>query len=266
VKNLMNPIYDFKGQVALVTGAAKGMGLATARMFAQSGASVVLADIDGDLAAKEAERIVLEGGTAIGIACDVADEAQVTGLVQSTVDRFGRIDALVNIAGVLLGKPLDETSWDEFRRVVDVNLGGTFLLCKHVLPVMKRQRSGSIVNMASISAHVGQPGYVLYGATKGAVLAFTRALAWEVAPHRVRVNSISPGFIDTPMVRGYLEIEAERYGLTIDEVKGVLAAEQAFGRWADPTEVAETVWFIASDGASFVTGADLLVDGGWVAK
>jgi NAD(P)-dependent dehydrogenase (short-subunit alcohol dehydrogenase family) len=246
-------------KVALITGAARGIGAATARRFVAGGYRVIAADV------LEPEGPSPVEGCEV-VACDVADEAQVAGLVESTVNRFGRIDALVNIAGVLLGKPLDETSWDEFRRVVDVNLGGMFLLCKHVLPVMKRQRSGSIVNMASISAHVGQPGYVLYGATKGAVLAFTRALAWEVAPHRVRVNSISPGFIDTPMVRGYLEIEAERYGLTIDEVKGVLAAEQAFGRWADPTEVAETVWFIASDGASFVTGADLLVDGGWVAK
>lgn len=198
--------------------------------------------------------------------CDVSDEAAVQILVEETVAEHGRIDVLANIAGVVLVKPLDETSWEEFRRVVDINLGGTFLSCKHVLPVMKARRSGAIVNMASVSGHVGQTDHVLYGATKGAILSFCRALAWEVAPWGIRVNSISPGSVDTPMLRGDVESEAKRYGRAYDEVKRAREAEQALGRWAEPREIAEAVYFLAGDGASFVTGTDLLVDAGWVAR
>jgi NAD(P)-dependent dehydrogenase (short-subunit alcohol dehydrogenase family) len=172
----------------------------------------------------------------------------------------------VNNAGVVLVKPLEETTWDDYRRVVDVNLGGTFLLCKHVLPVMKKRRSGAIVNLASVSGHVGQTDHAVYGATKGALLSFTRALAWEVAPFGIRVNSISPGSVDTPMLRGDVELEAARYGRPVADVRADREAEQAFGRWAEPAEIAETIFFLAEPAASFVTGADLLVDCGWVAK
>ena len=172
------------------------------------------------------------------------------------------IDALLNIAGIVLVKPLVETTWDEFRRVVDVNVGGTFLLCKHVLPIMRTQHGGSIVNMASVSGHVGQTDHALYGATKGAILSFTRALAWEVAADNIRVNSISPGSVDTPMLRSDVTLEAQRTGRTFEEVKRLREAEQAFKRWADPREIAETVFFLASNAASFITGSDLLVDCG----
>ena len=150
--------------------------------------------------------------------------------------------------------------------MVDVNLGGTFLLCKHCIPAMKRQRSGAIVNMASVSGHVGQVDHALYGASKGAVLALCRALAWELAPWQIRVNSISPGSVDTPMLRGDIDIEAGRTGQSFAEVKHIREGEQALGRWADPAEIAQAVFFLAGDGASFVTGADLLVDAGWVAR
>lgn len=247
------------GKVAVVTGAARGIGRATADRFSVGGYRVVSADqLEPDQAFSDTS---LET-----FVCDVADEASVADLVRSVVERHGRIDVLVNNAGVVLVKPLDDTTWSEYRRVVDVNLGGTFLFCKHVLPVMRKQRSGAIVNLASVSGHVGQRDHALYGATKGAVLSFTRALAWEAAPHGVRVNSVSPGSVDTPMLRGDVEIEAARYGSTVEEVRRTREAEQAFGRWADPSEIAETIWFMAGDGASFVTGADLLVDGGWVAK
>ena len=200
------------------------------------------------------------------LACDVADEASVREAVATAVERHGRIDALVNNAGVVLVKPLEETTWEDYRRVVDVNIGGAFLLCKHVLPVMKRQRSGAIVNLASVSGHVGQTDHAVYGATKGALLSFTRALAWEAAPFGIRVNSVSPGSVDTPMLRGDVELEAARYDRPVEDVRRDREAEQAFGRWADPAEIAETIFFLAGPGASFVTGADLLVDCGWVAK
>ena len=179
---------------------------------------------------------------------------------------YGRIDALINNAGTVVVKPLEEIDWADFRRVVDVNLGGIFLFCKHVLPIMKRQAGGAIVNMGSVSGHVGQIDHTIYGATKGAIIAFTRAVAWEVARHGIRVNSISPGSVDTPMLRSDIELESKRTGIPYDRVKEEREAEQAFNRWADPREIAEAIYFLASDKASFITGADLLVDCGWVAK
>jgi NAD(P)-dependent dehydrogenase (short-subunit alcohol dehydrogenase family) len=153
----MNPIYDFKGQVALVTGAAKGMGLATARMFAESGASVVLADLDGDLAAKEAERIALEGGTAIGIACDVADEAQVAAMVDRAVAEYGRLDMAFNNAGIQV-PPSDaaDEPIEHFERVTAVNQRGVWACMKHELRVMRDQGSGAIVNCSSLGGLVGR--------------------------------------------------------------------------------------------------------------
>jgi NAD(P)-dependent dehydrogenase (short-subunit alcohol dehydrogenase family) len=173
---------------------------------------------------------------------------------------------LVNNAGIVLVKPFDQITWDEFRRTTEVNLGGHFLLCKYVLPHMKKQKSGAIVNMGSVSGHVGQMDHVMYGATKGAIIAMTRALAWELAPYHIRVNSVSPGSVDTPMLRGDITLESDRTGVPFEAVKKEREAEQAFKRWADPREIAEPIYFLASEGASFVTGADWLVDCGWVAK
>ena len=206
------------------------------------------------------------GPIPVGGRLECVQIAQVKGWVAQVREHYGRIDVLVTNAGVVLVKPLDEITWEEYQRVVNTNLGGAFLLCKHVLPIMKQQRSGAIVNMASVSGHVGQIDHVLYGATKGAILALTRALAWEVAPYQIRVNSISPGSVDTPMLRGDIAIESHRTGLPFDQVKVQREAEQAFKRWADPAEIAAAIYFLASEAASFITGADLLVDCGWVAR
>ena len=170
----MNPVYDFKGQVALVTGAAKGMGLATARMFAESGASVALADLDGNLAAKEAAQIVDEGGTAIGIACDVADEAQVAAMVDRTVAEFGRLDMAFNNAGIQV-PPSDaaEEPIEHFERVTAVNQRGVWACMKHELRVMRHQGSGAIVNCSSIGGLIGLPQRAAYHGTKHAVLGVT---------------------------------------------------------------------------------------------
>ena len=252
-------------RVAVLTGAARGIGEAMARLFSERGYAIAALDV------LESGRVVCEeiaglGGACHFYLCDVTDEAGVRATIDAVFSRFGRIDVLLNNAGVVLVKPLVETGWDEFQRVTSVNLGGTFLLCKHVLPIMRRQRSGSIVNMASVSGHVGQTEHALYGATKGAILSFTRALAWEVASDGIRVNSISPGSVDTPMLRSDVMLESQRTGRSFEELKRLREAEQAFNRWADPREIAEAAYFLASDAASFITGSDLLVDGGWVAK
>ena len=252
-------------RVALITGAASGIGEASARLFARRGYAVVMIDIvdRGDEVRKEIES---EGGVCGFLACDVAVEGDVTSVVEKTMEKHGRIDVLSNNAGIVLVRPLDEIGWSEYQKLVNVNLGGIFLFCKHVIPVMKKQQSGSIVNMGSVSGHVGQVDHSLYGATKGAVIALTRALAWELAPWNIRVNSVSPGSVDTPMLRSDIRIESEKTGKSYDEVKKIREAEQAFRRWADPSEIAEAIYFLAGDTASFITGTDLLVDCGWVAK
>ena len=252
-------------RVALLTGAASGIGAATARLFAERGYSVAALDIQANGQQVCAE-IKQAGGTCRFYHCDITDESQVQATIAKVQEEFGRIDTLLNIAGIVLVKPLVETSWAEFQRVMEVNLGGTFLLCKHVLPIMRAQQKGSIVNIASVSGHVGQTEHALYGASKGAILSFTRALAWEVAADHIRVNSLSPGSVDTPMLRADVMGEAARTGHPFEELKREREHEQAFQRWADPREIAEAVYFLASEAASFITGSDLLVDGGWVAK
>jgi len=252
-------------RVALITGMAQGIGEATVRLFAERGYTIAALDrLDvGQQVCDEVNRL---GGDCHFYQCDISDEVSVKTTIATIHERFGRINTLLNVAGIVLVKPLVETEWSEYRRVVDVNLGGTFLLCKHVLPIMRTQKSGSIVNMASVSGHVGQTDHAIYGATKGAILSFTRALAWEVALDNIRVNSISPGSVDTPMLRSDVALESQRSGRSFEEVKHIREAEQAFKRWAEPREIAETVFFLASDAASFMTGSDLLVDCGWVAK
>jgi NAD(P)-dependent dehydrogenase (short-subunit alcohol dehydrogenase family) len=252
-------------KVTIVTGSARGIGAATLGEFASHGYATVGLDVlpEGEKVAQEINR---DGGECKFWLCDVTDEGRVAECIREVGEKYGHIDVLVNNAGVVLVKPFDQITWEEFRRTTNINLGGHFLLCKYVLPFMKAQKSGVIINMGSVSGHVGQTDHVMYGATKGAIIAMTRALAWELAPYNIRVNSISPGSVDTPMLRADIELEARRTGIPFEAVKQDREAEQAFKRWADPSEIAKPIYFLASEAASFVTGADWLVDCGWVAK
>ena len=252
-------------KVAIVTGAANGIGEAAAKLFAREGYAVAIMDTDEKVHGVR-DAMAASGGECYAEQRDVSKEPDVVAFVGGVMKKYGRIDVLNNNAGIVVVKPLDETTWEDYRRVVDVNLGGIFLFCKHVLPVMKKRKSGTIVNMGSVSGHVGQTDHAIYGATKGAIIAFTRAVAWEVAPYNIRVNSVSPGSVDTPMLRSDIALESKRTGRTFEEVKKTREAEQAFNRWADPAEIAGAICFLAGDRASFITGADLLVDCGWVAK
>ena len=254
-----------KQQVTLISGAASGIGAATAMLFAERGYHVAALDIESS-GQHICNTIRQAGGNCHFYSCDVTSETQVQSTIAAIQEQFGHVDVLLNIAGVVLVKPLEATSWEDFRRIMEVNLGGTFLLCKYVLPIMRAQKHGSIVNMASVSGHVGQTEHALYGASKGAILSFTRALAWEVAADSIRVNSLSPGSVDTPMLRADVAGEAARTGRSFEELKREREQEQAFQRWAEPREIAEAIFFLASEAASFITGSDLLVDGGWVAK
>jgi NAD(P)-dependent dehydrogenase (short-subunit alcohol dehydrogenase family) len=254
----MNPVYDFNGQVALVTGAAKGMGLATARAFALCGASVVLADLDGDLACQEAQRIVSEGGSAIGIACDVADECQVAAMVGRTVAHYGRLDMAFNNAGIQV-PPSDaaDESLEQFERVTAVNQRGVWACMKHELRVMRDQGSGAIVNCSSLGGLVGLPGRAAYHGTKHAVLGMTKSAGVEYAPRGIRINAVCPGTIDTPMVQDMLAGQAD--------AMAEIMKEQSIGRLGHADEIAAAVLWLCSPGASFVIGVGLPVDGGFTA-
>jgi len=254
----MNPTYNFEGQVALVTGASSGMGLATARAFAEQGASVALADINEDALRAATDELTAAGHQVLAVVCDVADEAQVAALVERTVASFGRLDMAFNNAGIMI-PPSDaaDESADSFDRVNAINLRGVWACLKHELRQMREQGRGAIVNCSSLGGLVGLPGRASYHATKHGVLGLTKSAALEYAPRGVRINAVCPGTIDTPMVadmlaKGELEVaEAVR--------------NQPIGRLGTADEIAAAVLWLCSAGASFVVGVALPVDGGYTA-
>ncbi len=254
---------NLEGKVAIITGAASGIGRATAILFAQEGAKVVVTDINDDGGAETVKLIKGEKKQALFIHADVSKEVDVKTMVKTAKETYGKIDILVNNAGVVLVKPIVETTEQDFEKVVNTNYKSVFLCTKHILPYMKK--GGTIVNVASISGHVGQINHAVYGGTKGAIIALTRALAWELAPRGIRVNSISPGSVETPMLLGDVEIEAKRLGVSMDKIRKERSDIGALHRWADPKEIGEAILYLASDKSSYVTGTDLLVDAGWAA-
>jgi NAD(P)-dependent dehydrogenase (short-subunit alcohol dehydrogenase family) len=245
------------GKVALVTGAASGIGSACALRFAQEGATVVGLDLTemGDTRWTEAERVA----PAHLAVADVRSEASVAAAVAAARARFGRIDVVVNSAGVAGGGPAHLVSEEEWERVLGVNLKGTFLVCKHVLPVMLEQGAGSVVNVASIEGLEGCEGGSAYNASKGGVVLLTRNLALDYGRRGIRVNAICPGFIDTPMLRQVLEAPG------LEEYRTRIIDTHQLGRLGRPEEIANAVLFLASDESSFVTGHALVVDGGYTA-
>jgi NAD(P)-dependent dehydrogenase (short-subunit alcohol dehydrogenase family) len=246
----------YNGKVALVTGAASGMGLATARAFAEAGAAVTLADISGDSVQAAAEELVNAGHRALAIHCDVTDEAQVAAMVDRTVATFGRLDAAFNNAGIQVppSDAADEPA-ENFDRVIAVNLRGIWACMKHELRHMREQHSGAIVNCSSIGGLIGLPGRASYHASKHGVIGLTRSAAVEYAPRGIRINAVCPGTIDTPMVSDMLKTQA-------DAMKEIMR-EQSIGRLGRPDEIADAVLWLCGPASTFVIGQALAVDGGF---
>jgi len=244
---------DFTGKVAIVTGAGDGIGRATARAFAGAGATVILIDVKG--AAEVAYDIANKGGGAEAVGLDVRDAAGWKRVVDDVLARFGAIDILVNNAGVVIpgdtAADINEETWDT---IMDVNAKGVWLGMRAVLPTMIANRRGKICNVASTAAHIGLKNAAAYCASKGAVLALTRQAGVEYAPLNIQINSVSPGTTMTGIQKQ-----------VTDEQRAAFLPLTPIGRFAQPEEVAATIVFLCSEGSSFITGADLSVDGGMVA-
>jgi NAD(P)-dependent dehydrogenase (short-subunit alcohol dehydrogenase family) len=254
----MNPRYDFTGKIALVTGAASGMGLAAARAFAESGAAVALVDRDAAQAQAVADELIASGRRAIAIGCDVSDEPQVAAAVDRTVRELGGLDIAFNNAGVQAryAGSADETL-EDYERIISINQRGIWASMKHELRHMRDQGSGTIVNSSSIGGLFGGPGRAAYHASKHAVIGLTKSAAKEFGPLGIRINAVCPGTIDTPMVKVMVAAG------NLDHDAAVAAIP--LRRLGTPEEIAAAVLWLSSPGAGFVTGIALLADGGQLA-
>ena len=248
--------YDFSGEVALITGGAKGMGLGAAEAFAAAGAKVVISDANKADMDKAVAGIRAKGGEAAGIICDVSDDAQVKALIDETVATYGRLDCAFNNAGIITpAKGIDEMSIDEYDRVMAVNLRGVWSAMHYEIKQMRKQGTvGAIVNNSSLAGKVGSPNRAQYAGAKHGMLGITKSVGLEVAKYGIRVNAVCPGTIDTPMVRNMVAGK----DLDTEAIKAVVSLQ----RLGTVEEVAHAVLWLCSDGSTYVVGEPLSVDAG----
>jgi NAD(P)-dependent dehydrogenase (short-subunit alcohol dehydrogenase family) len=249
---------DFKGKVAVVTGASSGIGKSVSELYAREGATVVLSDINQELGEKTTDGIRKAGGEAMFVRADVSTPSDCEAMVKATLDKYGRLDFACNNAGIGGDQqPTADYSIEAWEKTISVNLSGVFYCMKYEIPAMLKSGSGSIINMASILGRVGFSGAVGYVAAKHGVLGLTKNAAMEYAPQGIRVNVVGPGFISTPMLQ---ELENN------PEINNMLISLHPIGRLGKPEEVAELVIWLSSTNASFVTGAYIPVDGGYLTR
>jgi NAD(P)-dependent dehydrogenase (short-subunit alcohol dehydrogenase family) len=250
-----------QGKVAIITGGAAGIGQATAILFAEEGACVVIADNSVDAGEECASQIRAHGGEAIFVKTDVSIEDDARHVCDEAVRRFGRLDVLVNNGAVFVLKGV-EASISDWQKSLSVNVVGTALMSRFASEYMKQVGGGAIVNLGSISSFVAQPLFVTYSATKAAIVQMTRNMAMDLAPFKIRVNCVCPGVILTRASRDHME----RVGMTLEEFVAAEGPKHLLNRIGDPREVAYPILFLASDEASFITGTHLMVDGGYTAQ
>lgn len=250
-----------KDKVAIVTGAGSGIGKGIATVFFREGAKVVVVDSDEQAGKKTAEEIRLLGGEAFFVKCDVSNEEQIKTMVQETIAKYGRINVLVNNAGIGVYKTVLDTTSEEWDRCLAVDLKSVFLCSKYAIPHIRTAGGGAIVNIASVHSYQNVGGTAPYAASKGGVVALTRVMAIDHGGDKIRVNAICPGWIDTPLTRRIFAATSDP-----EKAKQDVERRQILGRLGTPEEVGEAAAFLASDEASYITGASLMVDSGMTAQ
>ena len=254
-------------KTVFITGAASGIGLEIAREFAAAGAKVAISDLNAEAAVSAAEELTVAGYTAIGIGCDVTDETQLAAALDAAVERFGRLDVLINNAGLQFVSPIEEFPTEKFELLLKVMLTAPFMAIKHVFPRMKEQGFGRIINMASINGLVGFAGKAAYNSAKHGVIGLTKVAALEGAAHGITVNAICPGYVDTPLVRNQLADLARTREVPLESVlEEVIYPLVPQRKLLTPKDIAEYAMFIASEKAGGVTGQAVVVDGGYTAQ
>ena len=246
---------DLKNKVAIITGSRRGIGKAIALALAKAGANVVVSDINLDDCNKVVEEIKAINGNALAVKADVSNPEDVSQMINLTTEKFGKVNILINNAGIYMQKSLTDVTEQDFDRTLDINLKGVFLCSKAVVPEMIKQGKGKIINIASIAGQVGFANSSAYCASKGAIINITRELALELAQYKINVNAIGPGVIETDMTKDLLEDKA---------TKETLLANIPLSRIGKPEDIANAALFLASDNSDYITGITLFVDGGWL--
>lgn len=256
-----------KGKVAIITGAASGIGLAIAKVFLENGAKVVLADLNEDKLIQETDALKAQGYDCMPIKVNVTDEQAVKSMIDQTVEQYGRLDILFNNAGLQHVESIESFPTEKFRQMIDIMLTGSFIGTKYALPIMKQQQSGRILNMASINGVIGFAGKAAYNSAKHGIIGLTKVTALETATEGITVNAICPGYIDTPLVRNQMADLAKERGVEVEQVlEEVLYPLIPQKRLLDIKDIADYALFLCSDSAKSVTGQVILIDGGYTVQ